>query len=112
MAGVGETVVLADAVAVGAVVSAAGRAVFANASANKAKQRLSFMVGQGSVRFARRQPNREWILFAPPLALYGVRRKNGVAKEDRLRIRYRRLLLLRLEDSLRSTKFGLRLGSF
>ena len=62
MAGVGETVVLADAVAVGADVSAAGRAVFASASANT-KQRLSFMVGQRSVRFAMRQLNREWILL-------------------------------------------------
>jgi hypothetical protein len=61
MAGVGETVVLADAVAVGAVVSAAGRAVFASVSANKTKQSLYFMLAQRSVRFARRQPNREWI---------------------------------------------------
>jgi hypothetical protein len=46
---------------VGAVVSAAGRAVFASVSANKTKQSLYFMLAQRSVRFARRQPNREWI---------------------------------------------------
>src|SRR5260370_35294372 len=44
MAGVGEAVAVAVAAAVGALVSAAGRAGFAGASANKTKQRLSFML--------------------------------------------------------------------
>src|SRR5260370_25297889 len=44
MAGVGEAVALVVAAAVGAPVSAAGRAVFTSANANKTKQSLSFML--------------------------------------------------------------------
>ena len=70
MAGVGEAVALVVAAAVGALVSAAGRAVFTSANANKTKQSLSFMLEPTyrSFREAPAQPRMDanGSSFAPP----------------------------------------------